>query len=119
MKPIALKDATELGQIVKGTNAGSEYKVVAISNRLRVAYRTSTMKDGTAVLSLRAEWPAPSPEDAMDLDVDLSGLVAVGFTVHGNYASMHLNLANHPGFKIKALLEQTLVPFAMIGKKKE
>lgn len=53
---VALKDATQIGQKVKGTDAHSVYLCIALSERVKLAARVQSIADGASV-SIRAEGP--------------------------------------------------------------
>jgi hypothetical protein len=85
---IALKDAEALGQKVKGTSGGSVYRTFAVNDRIKLAFRMDH-----SALSLRAEWKSPTIEE-------MAALQAVGFSVKGTYASLHMDLQNVPVAKV-------------------
>lgn len=79
-EPCALRDATVLGQKVKGTTPGSLYTVIALSPRVKVASKVSG-----AQLSLRVEWS----DDAKKEEID--AIKSSGANWSTNYASLHVD----------------------------
>lgn len=85
--PVALKDATHIGQLVFGTSPGSLYKVSALHSDLKIAHRLK----GDA-LSIRAEGPL-----VFDTKQGVPAkLTAMGFsTTPPTHASLHCYITPH------------------------
>ena len=79
-EPVHLKEATLLGQKVRGTSGGSVYTVIALSPRVKVASKVSG-----AQLSLRVEWTA----DVKPAELD--AIKQSGANWNGNYSSLHVD----------------------------
>lgn len=77
---LPLKDARALSQKVSGTSGGSIYRCVAVGD-LNVAIRVQA-----ASVSLRAEFQTVRDEPTAQK------MSSMGFTDHGKYLSMHLNI---------------------------
>jgi hypothetical protein len=87
-KPIPLREATKIGQAVRGTDAGSVYHVIGLSDRLKIAARRKPQ-----AVSLRVEGDF--------LTSDISKLTGVGFQqgkMPGGkvYFSMHVGTGDVP-----------------------
>jgi hypothetical protein len=91
---IQLRDATAIGQKVKGTSAGSVYVVIAINPRVKLAARVFDDK-----LSIRAEFDGVLPKER-------TALKNIGMTESSvEHWSMHLGLGDcPPGRALGALL---------------
>lgn len=81
---IKLADARAVSQKVLGTSAGSVYRVAAIG-KLNVAVRIQA-----AGVSLRSEFQGVRDDSVVQK------MVAVGFSDHGKYQSMHLSWTGQP-----------------------
>ena len=77
---VMLKDATAIGQMVKGTTPGSQYRVVAFNDRVKVA----TKIDGSH-LSIRVE---TTPHVTSG---DMALINSSGINWNGTYGSMHID----------------------------
>ena len=82
-KTMALKDATDLGQPVKGTSLGSIYRVVALNDRVKVAAQIKGSD-----MSLRVEVKSPTEQELT--------AIKVMFDWKGSYGSKHLALGAVP-----------------------
>lgn len=106
---IALKAATNLGQKVKGTSQGKVYRVIALSDKIKVA---SAIMGNSA--SLRVEWAAPLTGG------ELESLKQV-FSVKPGYGSVHVADSEVPIHRvIGAMLFSLGIEFdVMVHGKKE
>jgi hypothetical protein len=95
---INLRDATDIGQRVNGTSAGSVYTVIALNDTVKIAARVMGVK-----ISIRAEFSKP------EYDNELNSLASMGLSLsngpHGSYMSAHMQADDcSPGRVIGAFL---------------
>lgn len=92
---IPLRDATDVGQRVRGTDGGSVYTAVAISPNVNLAVRVLGAK-----ISIRAEFKGKHYQDEKDKLSALGLTAATNSVTGGEYMSAHMQADDCPAGRV-------------------